>query len=232
MAYGLLLLPLAMPSRIIQIALLMMLATRPAVAQQTAGGAAPPLLGAPTGGPPSTELGLGASQVLLGGLTTLAAGLAVGLFASQAHSAPLAYVGLAAGPLAAAEVVCGLGRSSPWYDGGCAPTIFGGYLGALVLAIPMGYVGAATFAPNDPDGGRDSEVGAVLGAAFGIVVGTAVGATIGWHASKHRRGSPAKAAPLDAPAPPAESTTSAELRVRSLAPAGFAISVPLLSLRF
>ena len=221
-----------MASRIIQIALLMILAVRPAVAQQAASGAAPSLLGPRPGGPPPSEIGLGASQVLLGALTTLGAGLTLAMVASQAHSVPLDYVAVAVGPGVGAGVVCGLGRSSTWYEGGCAPTILGGYLGALVLAIPMGYLGGVTFAPNDPDGGSNWEVGAILGAALGVVVGTAIGATIGWHTAKHRRGGPAAAIPLKAPVPPADSTTYAELRIRSLAPAGLAFSVPLLSLRF
>jgi len=70
-----------MPSRIIPIALLMILATRPAVAQQAAGGAAAPLLGPPPSGAPPAEIGLGTSQLLFGGLTTLGAGLALGLLA-------------------------------------------------------------------------------------------------------------------------------------------------------
>jgi hypothetical protein len=221
-----------MPSRIVQIALLMMLATRPAVAQQAAGGGGPPLLGLPPGGSPPSEIGLGTSQVLLGALTTLGAGLGLAFFAGEARSVPLAFIAVAASPGIGGAVVCNLGQSSPWYEGGCAPTIIGGYVGALILAVPLAYLGAAAYAPSDPDGGREPEVGAALGAALGLVIGAAVGATIGWHASKHRRSSPATAVPVDAPAPPADSVTSAEVRARSLAPAGVAFSVPLLSLRF
>lgn len=221
-----------MPSRMIPIAFALILASGPVLAQQASNGSAPPLVGpAPNAAPPS-EIGLGTSQLFLGALTTLGAGLGLALLAAESQSTPLVYVALSGSPGVGAAVVCSLGQSSPSYEGGCAPTIIGGYVGAFLLAIPMAYVGAAAYAPSDPDGGRDSEVGAVLGAALGVVIGAAVGATIGWHASKHRRGSAPTVAPPSAPAPPAESMTSAELRVRSPAPAGVAFSVPLLSLRF
>ena len=100
------------------------------------------------------------------------------------------------------RIVFALGQSSQEYKGGCAPTILGGYLGALLLGIPMAYIGAATLSPSISDGGYDRGVGAVLGAALGIVVGTAVGATIGWQASKERRDALLDDLTLAPPPPP------------------------------
>ena len=179
------------------------------------------------------ETGLAVSQVFIGSFATFGAGVLLALVGAGANSAPVALVGVGAAPAVGSLVVCGMGRTSKHYQGGCGPTIVGGYLGAILLAIPMGYVGAATLAPSISDGGTDRAVGAVLGAALGVVVGTGIGATLAWHVSKHARERPAPLA-LGAPlAPPAALAAWSELGARpAAARAPVAVGVPLLSLRF
>jgi hypothetical protein len=177
---------------------------------------------------------IGVAQVLLGTLGTLATEVVVAFAAGAADSAPLLYVGIGVTPAVGGRIVCALGQSSQEYEGGCAPTILGGYLGALLLGIPMWYVGAAAFSPASSDGGYNQGVGAVLGAALGVVVGTAVGATIGWQASKERRDALLDDLTLGPPpSPPARAAAWSELQPRSVtARAPVAVAVPLLSLRF
>ncbi len=217
-------------TRLLPFALLLLLLARQAAAQQTARTAPPPQGGRGA----SSEVSIGVAQVLLGTLGTLATEVVVALAAVAADSAPVAYVGIGVTPAAGGRIICGLGQSSQEYEGGCAPTIVGGYLGALLLGIPMWYVGAAAFSPATSDGGNDRGVGAVLGAALGVVVGTAVGATIGWQASKERRDALLDDLTLGPPPPPpARAAAWSELQPRSVtARAPVAVAVPLLSLRF
>lgn len=216
-------------TRLLPFALLLLLRARPAAAQQTARTAPPPQGGT------SSEVSIGVAQFLLGTLGTLATEVVVAFAAGEADSVPLAFVGIGVTPAVGGRIVCGLGQSSQEYKGGCAPPILGGYLGALLLGIPMWYVGAAAFSPAISDGGYDRGVGAVLGAALGVVVGTAVGATIGWQASKERRDALLDDLTLaPPPPPPARAAAWSELQPRSVtarAPVAVGV-VPLLSLRF
>ncbi len=132
-----------------------------------------------------------------------------------------------------AWIVCWIDRNSTEYEGTCAAAIVVGYFGAILLAIPMAYIGAAAFSPSSSDGGWDSGVGAALGVAVGIVVGTAVGATTGWQVSKHRRGAALPISFGPPPAPPAALAAWADLRPRSAETrAPLPVCAPLLSLRF
>ncbi|HVU52546.1 MAG TPA: hypothetical protein VHL80_17825, partial [Polyangia bacterium] len=84
-------------------------------------------------------------------------------------------------PIATGGVVCGIGSGSEFFDGSCAASIGGAYLGAL-LAFPM----ALAFSGNG--GSSDEEVGAALGGLIvGYVIGTTAGAVIGWNASRSRK---------------------------------------------
>jgi hypothetical protein len=178
----------AEPSRIVAlVALGLMVAARPAIAQQAPAGPPPRLLAPPPSGSPAPEIRLGAMQVLGGALATLGTGLVFIAAASKVRSTPLDYVGAAVAPGVGSWVVCGAGQSSPTYEGSYGPTFVGGYLGAIALGLPMLYVGSAALAPNSSDGGSYRDVGALLGATLGVMIGTAIGATIGWHASKRRR---------------------------------------------
>jgi hypothetical protein len=216
-----------MLTRFASIALFLMLAARPARAQQTALGAPP----AQNGGGAPSEVGVGVSQVLVGALATAAAEVVVAFIAAGADSAPIAVVGFSAAPSAGGLAVCGLGPTR-YHDGGCAPSVLGGYLGAIGLGIPMTYLGANALAPATQDG-HDRTTGAILGAALGVAIGTAVGATIGWHLSKRPRERTAALA-FGAPVPPPAALASwSDLQARTTATrATTAVGVPLLSLRF
>jgi hypothetical protein len=224
----------AAPARIVALGpLLLMAAARPAPAQQRPGAVPPPLLAPAPSSKPAPEIGLGATQLVGGALTTLGAGLVLIALASRARSAPLGYVGAAVAPGAGSWVVCAAGQSSPTYEGSCGPTFLGGYLGAIALGIPMLYVGSAALAPNSSDGGSYHDVGALFGAALGVVIGTAIGATIGWHTSKRRRAGPAPQGFTTPPPARADLDPYLDLRPRPNARQTSAgMTVPLLSLRF
>jgi hypothetical protein len=178
---------------------------------------------------------MGVIQVFVGTLGTLFTGILVSLVAAGTNSSPVALVGLLGTPAVGSLVVCGIGKTSKQYDGGCGPPILGGYLGAIALGIAMGYVGEAEFASSGgSDGDNTGEVvGIVLGAALGVLVGTAVGATIAWHVSKHPREDSVALAFGPPPPPPAALGPWADLEARpSAARAPAAVGVPLLSLRF
>ena len=226
-----------MPSRFVWlIPLASIVAALPARAEQEVGGATPPLIQPPSQRPgdvPPPEIGVGVGQIFIGALATVGSGIGILLGGAATKSKAFIYLSAAGAPAVGSWAVCGVGRGSPFYDGSCGPTEIGDYLEAIILALPMAYLGAAKFSPASGDGGADQGVGAGFGAALGIIVGTAVGATIGWHASKHRRAGPARATS----APPAPSPTSFEglpdNRPHAVAPrAGIAISVPLLSFQF
>jgi hypothetical protein len=183
---------------------------------------------------PSPEIGIGVLQVVVGALATAATGIGAVVVADRANVAPVAVIGIIGAPGVGGWIVCGIGRASDQYSGGCGPTIAGAYVGALVFAIPGGYVGAAAFAPaGSGEGSNDRAVGALFGVAIGVVVGAAVGATICWHGTKlpRRLSLPVSFGPP--PPPPAMLADWSDLRPR-LTPARTPITVgaPLLSLQF
>lgn len=214
------------------LALSLMLAARPALAQQ-ATEPSQPLLGPPTSAPPP-EVRLTFLQVWLGTVGTTLAGIGLLVGAAEAKSKPLDYVSLAAMPAAGGWIVCGLGRTSPDYEGGCGPSVVGGYVGALTFGLSAAYFGATYFSHQGPDGGRDSpDEGAVYATALAFVVGAAVGATVAWHLFKRPRHDHAAVTLGAAAPPPAALAAWSELRARPVAArAPAAVGVPLLSLRF
>ncbi len=195
----------------------------------------PLALPAPTPAPPG-EGGLAVAQILLGTLATLGVGATSALLFGALGSAPLLYLGLAASPAIGSEAVCAVGRWSRWYDGGCAPAVTGGYLGAIVFGAGLGLYFVSIHAAGYGDDGESNDpIAFALGGILGGVVGTAIGATIGWHLGKHLRDGAdvtvsVSAPPLPAPAAFAEWP---ELRARSIAaPTGLAVNLPLLAVRF
>lgn len=215
------------------VALSLMLAARPAMAQQAAA-PPPPLLAPQSNEPPAPEIRLGGLQVWLGLVGTTVVGIGLVLGSAEANSRPLGYASVAALPGAGSFMICGLGRTSPDYEGGCGATVLGGYLGAVLLALPMAYLGAAEFSPKAVDkDGSDTSVGAGYGAVLGFVVGTVVGATVAWHLSKRPRVRAPELTLGAPPPPPAALAAWSELRARPIAArAPAAIGLPLLSLRF
>jgi hypothetical protein len=185
----------------------------------------------PPPGPPPSEGGLGAVQVVTGTLGMLLITFPIVLVASYAGGA-LGVPALLAGPAIGGSIVCAVGRKSAYYEGGCGPAIAGAYLGALT-AIPLAYYGCMSD-HSDSDFGCIG--GLLLGFAAGYFVGTAAGATIGWHLGKTPRARIGHAA-LSAPPPPPPADDWPELRRRP-AITGLAgregprVAVPLLALSF
>jgi hypothetical protein len=183
---------------------------------------------------PPSEGGIATSQILAGSLATLTTGVLVALVAAGTDSGAVAVVGVGSAPAVGGWTVCAIGRTSKQYEGGCAPSVLGGYLGAIAFGIPMAYFGAAEWSPVDQDGGGRMEfIGAIYGAVLGVIVGTGVGATIAWHLSKHRREQPAALAFGPPLPPPAALASWSELQARpTAARASAPLGVQLLSLRF
>ena len=211
------------------LALILLAAARPALAQQAPIVATPPLVNPAPDPTPPPEVGLAAMQVALGVALTFGVGIgAVFLSEKVKNSDPVAWVGIFGAPLVGSLAICALGRTSDFYDGHCMGAVTGGYLGALVLAVPGWYVGSSFDSPN-----AWFAFDGIVGVVVGFVVGAAVGATVGWHLSKHRR---AAAVSLDAgpPAPPPTALAAwNDLRARPTeGRSGVAVGVPLLSLRF
>jgi hypothetical protein len=194
---------------------------------------------APRNAAPPPEVGIIAGQLAFGALATFTTSLLVVFVndgaANEANfqSFSPSIVGIGVTPLVGGLLICGRGKTSHQYEGACAPTILGGYLGALVFAIPLGYFEGKTY---NPDRGHDywaGLTGALYGAAVGAIVGTTVGATIAWHLSKHRRERPDTLAFGPPLPPPAAFATWSNLQARPIAArAPAAVGVPLLSLRF
>jgi hypothetical protein len=81
--------------------------------------------------------------------------------------------------------VCGIGRLSQHYDGGCVWPVAGAYLGALAL-FPLVFTDDSWGSPfTDP-------LALAAGAGLGIVLGAPVGATWAWNAARQPR-APARA---------------------------------------
>jgi hypothetical protein len=152
-------------------------------------------------GPRTSEAALIAGEVALGTVTASAIGVA-GAYAfvyqppqfdsaiprTTAGSTALNLVGLTAllaGPLVAAKLVCGVGRWSSEYEGGCG--------GAIGLAYVVGAAAAlaADAATTHPPPASCDDC-PYTGPSFApvviaYVVGVSVGAIVGWNLSKHRK---------------------------------------------
>jgi hypothetical protein len=184
----------------------------------------------PPPNPPKSEEALGAVQIFAGTMVMGLSAMPI-LIGASLQSQPLILTTLAAWPLLGGWTVCGIGRSSTTYEGGCAPTMLGAYLGALT-AIPLAALPCSS-------GGQDCLGTAALGFVVGYTFGTAVGATIGWHLSKRPRGRGLGAIAAPSPPPPGPSLADQwpELRRRPPlvalgASQGPQVSVPLLALSF
>jgi hypothetical protein len=188
--------------------------------------------------PPPIEAGLAAGQVFLGALTALAVGAGNALVFAALGAPKLNFISVGVAPAAGAILICAMGRHSRFYGGDCGSSMVGGYLGAVVAGVGLGFVyykETTTSGNSDADAWRP--LGQfIFGAAVGVVVGTGIGATIGWHLGKHRRqGDAGVAVALSAPPlpPPAALADWPELRARTPAPAGgTVVGIPLLALRF
>jgi hypothetical protein len=218
---------LAMPISLLAV----LIASRPAAAQQTAA----PLLAPPTEPAPSEVGSVVIPQVLLGTLTTFVGGIGLLMIASATNSDAAAYAAVVVTPGIGSLVSCKVGQTSAYYEGSCGPPLIGGYAGAAVLGVGMWYVGSHfLWRPRNDGDVASGGIEVAVGAAVGVIVGTAVGAAIGWHSGKHRRAAVAALAPK-AP-PPAALAAWTELGARtppaSMPRASGTLTVPLLSLRF
>jgi drug/metabolite transporter (DMT)-like permease len=173
---------------------------------------------------------------MLGTLGMLALAVVVGRGSNGFSEVPLAVVGSAAAPAAGSLLICAIGRSSRAYEGPCSPAVTGGYIGALGLGLSLGLLTLSTNAGGfGDDGEREQAASFAIGALLGVIIGTVVGATIGWNHNKRLREDRRRPVPLFAPPlpPPAALESWPELRLRpSGPPAGVAVGVSLLSLRF
>jgi hypothetical protein len=152
---------------------------------------------ADTGG----EIALAGGQVMIGTLITVASGT-IGfwgaLYGAYGGSIPLTMVGGAlflSAPALAGLAVCGLGRTSATFTGGCGWTIGGGYLG-LLLIFPLAAV------MGEESRFTDETVLSPLVMLAGYGMGAALGATIAWHVSKRARPDGFVPQPITRAAPP------------------------------
>jgi hypothetical protein len=225
------------------LALMLTLAAPAASATETPAPAAPaPSLEMPIGTLPaapvsSWEVPIGTLQLTLGFLGTLVAftpTIAV-LGNGTMSTIPAAFVTLAPVPLVTGTIVCGLGRLSHQYGGGCGAPILGAYLGSLSGA-PLAYL-LCKSRQNQPGSG-DEALGCIGGVFIGIVLGESIGGTIGsvigWQlAKKPRAGGERLPGPPPPPAPShAEDWPELRLRPASSTPPGTSVSVPLLAFAF
>lgn len=205
--------------------------------------APPPVVAHPAPPPPDASLGevaRGAGQIVLGTVSMALLGAAA-IGAGEGGGAAAAVVVILAGPLAGGLIVCGIGRTSAYYEGGwgCGSTLAGAYIGALT-AIPLALIIAENCEPDPAYAGYEGRAfeclgPALVGAAIGYTFGTAVGATIGWHVGKKPRaatGGPGPAAP--APVVPTLGQEWPELQRRPSGPAPRVarLSLPLLAFSF
>jgi len=186
------------------------------------------------------EVGRGAGQIAVGtvGMALMGAA-AVG--AGEGAGAGAAVVFLLAGPLTGGLIVCGIGRTSAYYEGGwgCGSTLAGAYIGALT-AIPLALIIADNCQPDPAYAGYEGRAfeclgPALAGFAIGYTLGTALGATIGWHLGKKPRAAPDGRVPAaPAPAVPTLGQEWPELHRRPPGPAPRAarLSLPLLAFSF
>lgn len=133
----------------------LLLASRPAAAQQQAPSAPSPLIGPSPTSSPTSEVALGGAQLFVGALATVGASAVLLLPGAAAHSPPVAIVGLGVGPGIGGWAVCGIGRMSSTYEGDCTGTIVGSYLGFIALGVSAGFIGYYGYPQNNPDGGLD-----------------------------------------------------------------------------
>ena len=93
-----------------------------------------------------------------------------------------AAVFILAAPAISGMVVCYIGGRSDYYQGNCASSVVGAYIG-LLAAFPAAYLGCQ-FGGNSGDGCIS---GAAVGLLVGMLVGPAVGGSVGWHMFKEPR---------------------------------------------
>ena len=178
------------------------------------------------------EIGIGASQLLIGAATASVA-LAIPVFLDGTPLQTVSYAVLFVGPAAVGGMVCTFGQTSKHYRGDCLPAIVGAYIGSLAgipLALLGGAAGHNSF--DNGDGGRDFTSGTAIGFYIGYGLGAAVGATIAWHRSKEEKSTWSLFAPP--PPPPAAGASWPELRWRPTPGAhrSAAMTVPVLAFTF
>jgi hypothetical protein len=108
----------------------------------------------------------------------------VGVLVALSVDTPVGVGALIGAPALAGFAVCGLGGTSKFYQGSCAPAVGGALVGALT-SIPFTLLGCWVYDDSRDHLGCTS--GAILGFLLGYCVGTAAGATIGWHLGKSPR---------------------------------------------
>jgi hypothetical protein len=149
----------------------------------------------------TNEAALIAGEVALSTLTLSAIGVA-GAYAlvyhppqgnmplppSTAASTTLNLVGLAAllaGPLIAAKLVCGVGRWSADYEGGCGLSIGLAYgVGGVAASVADGVTTHRPPATCNECANTGPSAPAML---IAYVAGATIGAVVGWNLSKHRK---------------------------------------------
>ncbi|HET6280068.1 MAG TPA: hypothetical protein VFH73_03850 [Polyangia bacterium] len=169
--------------------------------------------------PPPTEIAIPTFQILSGAVIQVAALAGFVLMADRLEGAVGTGLGLAvlaAAPALEGLAVCGIGRLSSHYTGGCGAPILAGYVG-MAAAIGI-YFGA-----HEVLGGNDT-----LGfAAFAF--GPAVLATYIWH---HRKVPHAEASAFSSAAPLFEHSAFAPRAARERSNAAPAAVPPLFVARF
>jgi hypothetical protein len=184
----------------------------------------------------SWEVPIGTLQVTLGFAGTLVAfapTIAV-LGNGTMSTIPAAFVTLLPVPLVTGYIVCGLGRTSHQYGGGCGAPILGAYLGSL-SGVPLAYLLCKS--RQNQSGSGDEALGCIGGVFFGIVFGESIGGTIGsvigWQLAKQPRAAGERLTVPPAPAP-ARADDWPELRLRPAlsAPPRTSVSIPLLAFAF
>src|SRR6185503_20062593 len=125
------------------------------------------------------EGGLAAIQIAVGSVGMLATFIPIGLL--LAASEPVGGLSILVAPTAGGFIVCAVGGTSRYYEGGCAPAVLGACLGALTT-IPLTFLGCSFDQPRGDVGGCDTF--AAIGFVTGLFVGTAAGATLAWHLAK------------------------------------------------
>jgi len=178
------------------------------------------------------EIGIGASQLLIGTATASVA-LAIPLFADGTPLQTVSYGILFIGPAAVGGMVCTFGQTSKHYRGDCLPVLVGAYIGALA-AIPLSLLGGGAdhHSFDNGDQGKDYRAGSAIGFIIGYGLGAAIGATIAWHRTKEEKSTWSLfAAP---PPPPAAGASWPELRWRPApgARSAAALTAPVLAFTF
>ncbi len=198
-------------SLIVVVVLAVSLGARPASAQQVPGASDPP----PEGGLVGQQLAVGALAGIFAGF-----GAAVLTF-TDTRAGYEAAGGLMATAVLPGLAVCALGTSSRFYQGSCAASIAGAYMGVLATGLL-----ATRFRVSTESDGFPIRFLLVWGVS---TLGTSAAAVVGWHATKQRRPAP----PAVAVEPPVSGRALwPEMPVRQLASAPGTVSVPLLAFAF